>query len=104
MKPSEAHQNDHGPFDHVEEESPEPADADMLDHEYLEEEESSEPFSDDESIDYDAASMSDPEDITGSLESSCSPLDYLRERRSVKVEKPRVRGIDLTFDDDSWID
>ena len=95
------------PFDHVEEESPEPMHIETLDYEDIEEaiqddewEEEEEVLSDDQSENYEATSMSDENEISCSVDSSPG---FLFERRTVTVEKKRKPGIPVFFDDESWI-
>ncbi len=112
VKPASAKQHASAPFKATKEKSPEPAQADMLDHEDI-----AGPvedvWDDDYSEECKESDASDVEDyevtsMTMSDEPLCSSIDSspgMFFERHVKVEsKKRPPGIAVFFDDDSWID
>lgn len=92
------------PFEHIKEPSPEPADdPNEFDFNELHEDEwepeQAEDDDDVSEINYEATSMTDDDDnIAGSL----SSLDFF-EPRTVVIEAKTPPGIEVSFDDESWI-
>lgn len=95
------------PFDHIKETSPEPVqdpnefEFDTLlddEHEWEQEQDDRDDVSE---INYDATSMTDEDDdpVVGSV----SSLDFFEPRTVVTVEAKTPPGIQVSFDDESWI-
>lgn len=97
------------PYEHVKEDSPDPCEMDTLMYEELEQADQHDDdweseVKDDESLNYDATSISEKEDSFGCSVESSPGMFFERKLRSVIIEKKRPPGIAVTFDDDSWID
>lgn len=104
-KPRRASGQPAAPFEYDSDPSPEPAEADTLEYDWLEEEEhaATSDISEDDEPNYDATSLTDDEFQCGSIDSSPTFLHDVN-KRTIKIERHRPPGIAVTFDDESWID